>query len=177
LTLWTIIIAVVAIVFIPVLAEQATRVVFCGKGVVQDCVSCPEYAICEQGTMTCLKPYIREGNSCIENKQLIQDMYYVLHALEDLVETESARLYTESRATYQTSLKEAIMLLQARNLQVQSWADTWNRLERFLASGKHQSNLKVTSIDHGILILSVHTPNLSWFQRYPLDQSRSVRSR
>jgi len=59
--------------------------VFCNTGqlALPDCTPCPPHGYCTQGLLTCDKGYIRDRDTCVENKQLDVEAIQMLNRLEE----------------------------------------------------------------------------------------------
>ena len=89
-----------------------TSVVFCSSKMTENCRQCPEFGICENSDLKCMKNYIREGNECVEDQILIQKAYLLLHKVEDYVIKKSVNQYLMDRTIYYATLTEIKYLFQ-----------------------------------------------------------------
>lgn len=134
--------------------------VFCSKDVtLQDCTPCPAHADCVQGKAECRKPYIREGDLCVENKRLMYMMHARRREVENIVMEKSAEMYVSNRGKYR------VTLLKVRTMLVEETDDeTWSMLGDYLRSPAYRGVLNVTDINYAV-ILSAKELSLSYIQQ------------
>jgi len=89
---------ILASVFLVLVTKSlATEPKFCGGNLVENCMKCPEHAVCSEGTMKCEPPFKKEGWGCVEDKTFLQTAHKEAQRVSELLRERAANEYLLER--------------------------------------------------------------------------------
>ena len=89
-----------------------SEISFCSPSNKENCRPCPEFGLCENDNLKCIKNFIKEGNECVEDRALIQKAYGLLHKVEDYIIEKATDQYLLDRNSFYATLTEIKQLFQ-----------------------------------------------------------------
>lgn len=137
--------------------------IFCDthQDVAEGCIPCPEHGICENGMLTCELPYVRQGNLCVKDEQILKNAYNMLEHVEEFVRENARDAYLTTKSVYETNSQELLKYLREKYAYIPNFDDTFREFHDMLKAGK-SSILKIEE-NTGTLYISAKEGFLTLF--------------
>ncbi|CAG9329861.1 unnamed protein product [Blepharisma stoltei] len=80
--------------------------IFCGEGIYENCIKCPEHAICKGGSMSCEPGFERDRTACVEDEKVKKKAYTRLWELESYVISQATHKWLETRTEFMIDFED-----------------------------------------------------------------------